>query len=267
MKGTLGSTHGKLKGPFAKASGFTLIELLVVIAIIAILASILFPVFARARENARRSSCMSNLKQIGLGAMQYTQDYDERYPMNIWEGITQSDPAMPGRKYATDPGGATGNWVTWMDIIHPYVKSNQLYDCPSRSQTMAGTVGIIPSYGMNDVFSGWRTDTYNNGSWPFHSPLTLAALQRPSETFLFLDDYRVTSVIANPYDTGTAARANNAVTVVHLEGANVAFADGHVKWMNRGRLGQPGTAGGNCNPAAPDPNIVWCSRDWNPFIP
>ena len=76
-----------------KRSGFTLIELLVVIAIIAILAAILFPVFARARENARRTSCVSNLKQIGLGIMQYTQDYDERYPLPVWQ-VTWPSPAV-----------------------------------------------------------------------------------------------------------------------------------------------------------------------------
>jgi prepilin-type N-terminal cleavage/methylation domain-containing protein len=102
---------------------FTLIELLVVIAIIAILASILFPVFARARENARRTSCLSNLKQIGMGFMQYTQDYDEKYPMSYWianpsactptcTGVVQSDASMPGRKYMVNygsGGGALGN--------------------------------------------------------------------------------------------------------------------------------------------------------------
>src|SRR5687768_12296631 len=91
-------------------SGFTLIELLVVIAIIAILASILFPVFARARENARRSSCQSNLKQIGLGIMQYTQDYDEKMPAVSW-----------------------GSGLRWHEVVQPYVKSTQLLRCPSNS--------------------------------------------------------------------------------------------------------------------------------------
>src|ERR1044072_2109069 len=93
---------------------FTLIELLVVIAIIAILASILFPVFARARENARRSSCMSNLKQIGLGFMQYTQDYDERMP--------------PGPTTYAFAGNVPS---TWDLVIQPYIKSMQLLTCPS----------------------------------------------------------------------------------------------------------------------------------------
>ncbi len=97
-------------------SAFTLIELLVVIAIIAILASILFPVFGRARENARRSSCQSNLKQQGLGVLQYVQDYDEKYPMAYY--------------YLNDTNG-TGGYRQWSRLIGPYVKSDQLFVCPS----------------------------------------------------------------------------------------------------------------------------------------
>lgn len=96
------------KSTFTKSFGFTLIELLVVIAIISILSAILFPVFARARENARRASCMSNEKQIALGFMQYNQDYDERMPFH-------ANPAF------------------WIPAIMPYVKSNQLFFCPSDS--------------------------------------------------------------------------------------------------------------------------------------
>lgn len=94
--------------------GFTLIELLVVIAIIAILAAILFPVFSRARENARRASCISNLKQIGLGIMMYTQDYDEQLPYDDYSW------------------GGTGK-LHWDEEIFPYVKNVQLFTCPSAS--------------------------------------------------------------------------------------------------------------------------------------
>lgn len=103
---------------------FTLIELLVVIAIIAILASILFPVFARARENARRTSCVSNLKQLGLGMMQYTQDYDERYPRGYWGStFLQTDTSMPGYKFTTNYGSGSGRFINWMDSIYPYVNN------------------------------------------------------------------------------------------------------------------------------------------------
>src|SRR5687768_5924591 len=94
--------------------GFTLIELLVVIAIIAILAAILFPVFARARENARRSSCQSNLKQIGLGFAQYTQDYDEKMPITIYWTGAAVDTTQNGRGYYQ----GTNNYpVSWVDEI------------------------------------------------------------------------------------------------------------------------------------------------------
>ena len=99
-----------------RALAFTLIELLVVIAIIAILAAILFPVFARARENARRTSCLSNMKQIGLGALQYSQDYDEKW--------------MPWEDAYTFPGGAPSSWDLTMQ---PYLKSTQVITCPNDS--------------------------------------------------------------------------------------------------------------------------------------
>ena len=99
--------------------GFTLIELLVVIAIIAILAAILFPVFGRARENARRSSCQSNLKQVGLGILQYTQDYDERFvPGAFWNtSVTPNDEAP------------------FQVLVQPYMKSRQVFSCPSNQST------------------------------------------------------------------------------------------------------------------------------------
>lgn len=107
--------------------GFTLIELLIVIAIIAILAAILFPVFARARENARRSSCQSNLRQIGLGMLQYVQDNDERMPfVLVGQVINTPD---------TDYEG-----YIWQDAIYPYVKNEALFNCPSTVFGKAGSV-------------------------------------------------------------------------------------------------------------------------------
>src|SRR5437763_7255396 len=102
-------------GSSRRSQGFTLIELLVVIAIIAILAAILFPVFGRARENARRSSCQSNLKQIGLGLAQYTQDYDENYPIS-------EDATGAGATATTGPGSATVVFdnLHWPGRLQPY---------------------------------------------------------------------------------------------------------------------------------------------------
>src|SRR6478672_5615788 len=106
---------------------FTLIELLVVIAIIALLAAILFPVFARARENARKSSCANNLKQIGLGVAQYSQDYDEILPRQWY--------ANNGNSVGYEPGGAPR--TRWMDVIFPYVKSQQVFTCPSHTSNQS----------------------------------------------------------------------------------------------------------------------------------
>src|SRR5580693_8128011 len=115
--------------------GFTLIELLVVIAIIAILAAILFPVFAQAREKARAISCLSNLKQIGTANLMYVQDYDETYYQNLWPGGC--------------PAAQTGYWTDsiqlglgiqpqelWPVLLYPYVKNGQLFSCPDYKGTI-----------------------------------------------------------------------------------------------------------------------------------
>jgi prepilin-type N-terminal cleavage/methylation domain-containing protein/prepilin-type processing-associated H-X9-DG protein len=212
--------------------GFTLIELLVVIAIIAILASILFPVFARARENARRASCQSNLKQIGLGVMQYTQDYDEKFPPATYGAITtptpQTDLSMPGAKYDSASNYATqGRFINWMDIIYPYVKSVQIFVCPS-----ATAFPTHLSYGYNSLVSGQNYD----GTNVTRAPLALAALTRPAETVMNMD-YNVSygnfamqkdylAITTNDVAYSTAAKP-------HLDGPNFSFCDGHVKWLGK----------------------------------
>jgi prepilin-type N-terminal cleavage/methylation domain-containing protein len=125
------------------AGGFTLIELLVVVAIISLLAAILFPVFARARENARRASCLSNMKQIGLGFMMYVQDYDGRFPFAAYHPIggsnqpvnLQTDTSYPGYVigHYNNSGATLTRYITWMDMIYPYVKSTQVFQCPHNS--------------------------------------------------------------------------------------------------------------------------------------
>lgn len=221
--------------PFRARRAFTLIELLVVIAIISILAAILFPVFARARENARRASCMSNLKQIGLGVMMYVQDYDETYP----RVLMSAGPTPPG-------GYWSGTYWFWQQIIHPYTKSFQLYYCPSG---IAGTTPISGNYGVNGQLI------------PRYSSVSLAAVDSPSTTYLGMDTgmyfIQISSSrdnVSSPsgafwYIPGTAKYVGCGPTGCsgtyplagdlkddfnsegrHFDGNNVIFADGHVKW-------------------------------------
>ncbi|MEO6906631.1 MAG: DUF1559 domain-containing protein, partial [Abditibacteriaceae bacterium] len=164
--------HKELSRKKLRRRAFTLIELLVVIAIIAILASILFPVFARARENARRASCASNLKQIGIGVMMYTQDYDERFPMYMHRDNepaalvgAQNPPTTPAGKYEISDCCVVGHYVSWMDEISPYLKSLAIYDCPSRDfpfddPTDSNNPHPYPSYQMNGIIGGnWDFDS------------------------------------------------------------------------------------------------------------
>jgi prepilin-type N-terminal cleavage/methylation domain-containing protein/prepilin-type processing-associated H-X9-DG protein len=121
----------KTQRPTLRKSAFTLIELLVVIAIIAILAAILFPVFAQAREKARAFSCLSNMKQIGLGIYMYVEDYDELYPPSF-----AVMPCINGGDLCTSVGGQTGpagGPIPYDAQIDPYIKNNQIYACPSDS--------------------------------------------------------------------------------------------------------------------------------------
>src|SRR5687768_3240317 len=128
--------------------GFTLIELLVVIAIIAILAAILFPVFARARENSRRAACQSNIKQIGLGFAQYLQDYDELYPPINWDSTASG---TFGSNYWDLPSSGNSNvkLFSWADMIMPYLKSTQIFRCPSARQ------GLTSRSGTKEVNGTW----------------------------------------------------------------------------------------------------------------
>jgi prepilin-type N-terminal cleavage/methylation domain-containing protein/prepilin-type processing-associated H-X9-DG protein len=215
---TRGIEHAPVK---SARRGFTLIELLVVIAIIAILAAILFPVFARARENARRASCLSNLKQIGLGLMQYTQDYDERFPpriMGTWYSLPTyvnmtGQTSMPGAALTTCDvtclSGHQGHWGTWMDIIQPYVKSAQIFVCPS-APTMT-----IPCYGYS---------YYANN-------LALSAVDQPSMTTIVMDYNSDYALYANCQDGGNWLRTSNPAVAHHLDGGNFLFFDGHAKWL------------------------------------
>lgn len=207
-------------------SAFTLIELLIVIAIIAILAAILFPVFSRARENARRSSCMSNVKQISLGVMQYVQDYDERFPGYY----TNLDGGPHGYNCVTTAVTATTD-KGWSEMIEPYLKSKQILQCPSEptSPIANGNCSNYSDYFFNALLaSNEPTPTDRIIEQPTAGGRSLAALDAPSLTVMNGDGgaYASENQMANwPYnnlDPGQYRR--------HMGGNNFSFADGHVKW-------------------------------------
>ena len=225
----------------SRHNGFTLIELLVVIAIIAILAAILFPVFARARENARRASCMSNLKQIGLGIMQYTQDYDEHMPSGFLSGAYY--PYPNGTKYYTD---------SWRAAIYPYVKSVQVFNCPSADSSllwdghyMITTASYAYNYrkpGPSSMCTSLGVDCGVDLGLNDTAGASLAAIESASTTIAVTDGSSATTIFYRDnlptYDQllerGVCSRTYYLAWCLrarHLDTINTLFVDGHVKAM------------------------------------
>jgi len=226
----------------SRRKGFTLIELLVVIAIIAILAAILFPVFARARENARKSSCQSNLKQLGLGLIQYTQDYDEQFPLyptgNAWDAN--------GGDYGAAPYLLAGGVpATWDLAIQPYVKSMQLLVCPS--DTFSPNFDLSAAGFGNSVKRSYGMPNYLRVQGSVKGK-SLSAVQSPSVTVMLAEvrGYSTNTGTLNTWMNCLTMGATDAVggsnvrqivqgstanpgRGIHLDTDNYLYVDGHVK--------------------------------------
>ncbi len=222
-----------------KKKGFTLIELLVVIAIIAILAAILFPVFAKAREKARQTSCLSNMKQIGLAHMMYAQDYDDTLCPLATQVASLNEPFMPDFQ---------ATW--WVNLINPYIKSTQIFACPSHEAPMS--IGMShPEVGA--FFAGGPK---------------LARFTEPASIIICADS----GMILNPTDPPDLWRSTQAGWTYfrtpantgywdddpvrpynrHVEMCNAVFADGHAKALKVSAIG--------FDLPASDPRNLWALR-------
>jgi len=223
-----------------KKSGFTLIELLVVIAIIAILAAILFPVFARARENARRTSCLSNVKQIALGVFMYSQDYDEKLPLQYID-LDGSDSWTPGTNADSDKG--------WAQIMQPYLKSTQIFQCPSESGAPTATE-IETGAEYSDYWINTAVDGKSDATFDYPSQTVLLGDGGAGSAAYGSNGCSTTDSSTGACTTDTSTNTHAYIpgggATRHLDGTNYGFADGHVKWLK----GVVGTTGTNPNSTA-----------------
>lgn len=209
---------------------FTLIELLVVIAIIAILAAILFPVFAQAREKARAVSCLSNSRQLGIAIHLYSQDYDEGYPFGRMEADHMGE------------GHSAGMVESWVDTVQPYVKSRLIHRCPSDSSSLWDRMEEprTTSYGINAYFT------------PNHEPyfgIKQAGIANPSQCIIVAEladmvdvDHFMPMLWGNPAKENDPEEQEDQWHLElglpkslainrHQQGANYVFTDGHAKWQ------------------------------------
>ena len=202
---------------YRRRKGFTLIELLVVIAIIAILAAILFPVFARAREKARQSSCQSNLKQVVLAWLMYVQDYNEMLLPAYISGMGQ-----------------------WPQHLYPYMKNWQIYQCPSNYPIRAYPNWDI-SYTINNYVAGLYGLTTLGGINGYPN------IEAPAETCVFAERWRLDLPSRVGYyitgesgtESGVLDNVLHPCCFLHNDTMNVAFCDGHVKTMKPGWAQNP----------------------------
>jgi len=240
-----------------RVRGFTLIELLVVIAIIAILAAILFPVFAQAREKARQVTCLSNIKQINLGWLMYMQDYDETWIYRVSGNAVGPGAACSWRYVCDTPETRSGDYLNWWHVVQPYTKNNQIVGCPSApvdpylkqtgwtATTNLGLgLNVYPTYGLTD--SSRRVTTVYGGS--ITPGVAMAAVSKPAQTICIGDAGKIwnqdtikgwgfsvpTPGNRSPWlsprelsESGDEWGPDNR----HSGIANMGFLDGHVKAM------------------------------------
>ena len=210
---------------YTSRRGFTLIELLVVIAIIAILAAILFPVFARARAKARQTQCLSNMKQLGLAMIAYATDYDQFLP--VWGPAT--DPGDPSK---FDPGNPPA-YTTWDTAIEPYTKNKQILICPDNP---LGTNGTARGYSEPRYVSGVGTEQP-----PSPSDTVMLAEKGSYPPGAWAD-----AAMETFYQMGwNTVYPKDIQKMPHNEGKNFAFVDGHVKWSKVGAGPFASNPGGN----------------------
>lgn len=235
---------------FRRQTAFTLIEFLVAIEIIAILSAILFPVFAQAREAARKTSCLNNTKQIAIATMMYVQDYDEAFPMNLYMGF--------------EPGPCV--FTAWSAIM-PYSKNNQLYACPSNPTAMdfppmMSTIGMPPpcttspllkyiSYMPNFGLMDWGEPSNIFGAGHGRAVKSIAQVEFAAETSMWAD---ASGTLPDAYfglmDEPVQARHHNTL--------NSCYADGHSKnvrakpWLD--------AAGRHISGFQPDGRAIWYYR-------
>jgi len=254
-----------------RSIGFTLIELLVVIAIIAILAAILFPVFAKAREKARQTSCLSNMKQLALATLMYVSDYDERYPQTLHLG---SDPHID--VYVNPDCG--DRWVQSAfripSAVAPYVRNAGLFACPSWSTTKTCRVGFpgltcqwsyswLTGSPWHTIGSPYRASGHstcevcgricatnaNQAACDHARGNKIAVIEAPAHHIMIIE-FKVGGGYGEPAGVGSSAAGggatahgvinqvcNNPARAVHNDGNNYSFWDGHAKWMKTPEFG------------------------------
>ena len=240
---------------------FTLIELLVVIAIIAILAAILFPVFAQAREKARQTTCLSNCKQIVLGITMYVNDYDETFPRNDDCIAPARIPYQPNAVGCSGPYGQRVNHYKWQYWIYPYVKNIGIFFCPSRPYDRTAWErdaeiydgGYALALHITGALNTWNRSGAAQQIRNSFLGGTMAGVLRPSETMILMEDkfpgtrHYVFGAQPNQtaypmahrhlwdmliYGQGTQRRSTPDPKVApHTEGMIITYVDGHAKWM------------------------------------